>query len=82
MAVIKMWDWGGTWVAQLVKHLTVCFGSGHDLLVGKFKPHIELCANSMGPAWDSLSFSLSLSLSLSPLISLPLTLPSKQINFF
>ena len=29
---------GGAWVAQLVKHLTLDFGSGHDLAVHEFKP--------------------------------------------
>ena len=28
----------GTWVAQLVKHLTLDFGSGHDLTVREFEP--------------------------------------------
>ena len=35
-----------TWVAQLVKPLTVDFGSGHNLLVHEFEPHIGLCACS------------------------------------
>ena len=46
---------GGTWVAQSVKHLTLDFGSGHDLMVYDIKPHIGLCADSVEPAWDSLS---------------------------
>ena len=33
---------GGTWVAQSVKHSTLDFGSGHDLTVGKFEPHVGL----------------------------------------
>ena len=45
----------GTWVAQLVKHLTLGFDSGHDLTVQEWKPCIGLCANSVDPAWDSLS---------------------------
>ena len=28
----------GAWVAQSVKRLTAGFGSGHDLMVGEFKP--------------------------------------------
>ena len=28
----------GTWVAQLVKRLTLAFGSGHDLTVGETEP--------------------------------------------
>ena len=62
----------GAWGAQSAKHLTLDFGSGHNLVVHEFKPHIGLCADSAEPAWDSLStllsasspFSLSLSLSL------------------
>ena len=49
----------GTWVAQLVMRPTLSFGSGHDLTVHKFKPHIGLCADSMEPALDSLSPFLS-----------------------
>ena len=52
----------GTWVAQSVKHLTLGFCSGHDLMVHEFKPRIGLCADSAEPAWDSLSPSLSLPL--------------------
>ena len=48
----------GTWVTQLVKHPTLCFGSGHDLPVCEFEPRIRLCADSTQPAWDSLSPSL------------------------
>ena len=48
----------GAWVAQLVKHQTLDFSSGHDLTVHEFKPHIGLCADTAGPAWDSLSCSL------------------------
>ena len=32
----------GTWVAPLVKHLTLGFGSGHDLIVCGTKPHVRL----------------------------------------
>ena len=28
----------GTWVAQLVKHPALDFGSGHDLMVGEIEP--------------------------------------------
>ena len=44
-------DWGA-WVAQLVKRLTLDFGSGHDLAVHEIEPLVEL---SPEPAWDSLS---------------------------
>ena len=74
---------GGAWEAQLDKHQTLGFSSGHDLtlsvgllvsaqvmisLFHEIEPHIELCADSMEPACDSLSPSLcppSLMLSLS-----------------
>ena len=49
----------GTCVAQSVKHLTLDFGSGGDLMVQEYEPHIRLCADSVEPAWDSLSPSLS-----------------------
>ena len=45
----------GAWVAQLVKHPTLDFGSGHDLTVFGFKPHVRLCTGSREPAWNSLS---------------------------
>ena len=44
--------------AQTVKHVTLDFGSGHDLEVREFEPCIELCADSAEPDWDSLSPSL------------------------
>ena len=49
----------GAWVAQSVKHLTLDFSSGHDLMVHEIEPHCGLCADSVEPAWDSLSPSLS-----------------------
>ena len=58
-------------MAQLVKHLTFDFGSGHALMVCEVQPRLGPCADSTEPAWDSLSPSLkplpclcSLSLSL------------------
>uniref|UniRef100_A0ABI7Y6B1 V-type proton ATPase subunit C n=1 Tax=Felis catus TaxID=9685 RepID=A0ABI7Y6B1_FELCA len=33
-------------------------GSGHHLTVREVEPHLELCADSVEPAWDSLSLSL------------------------
>ena len=50
----------GIWVAQSVKHLTLGFCSGHELMVCEFEPRIRLCAESAEPARDSLSLSLSL----------------------
>ena len=54
-------------MAQLVEHLILDFGSGHDLMVRKFKPHIRFHADGAEPAWDSfsLSFSAPLPLALS-----------------
>ena len=43
----------GAWVAQSVKHPTLDFCSGRDLVV----PKIELCADSAEPAWDALPLS-------------------------
>ena len=31
----------GTWVAQLVEHLTLGFGSGHDLRVMRLSPTVD-----------------------------------------
>ena len=50
-----------TIVAQLVKHPTPGFSSGHDLPVHEFKP----CVGGVEPVWDFLFLSPSLSLSLS-----------------
>ena len=61
---IKLFS-GGTWVVQFVKHLTLDFGSSHDLIVLGLEPHVGLSANSVEPVWDFLSLSPSLSLSLS-----------------
>ena len=55
-------------VAQLVKCLALDFGSDHDLMVYEIEPYSRFCANSMEPAWDSLSPSLSTP----PLLSLSL----------
>ena len=40
----------GTWVAQLVKHPTLGFSSGHDLMVCEFKPLNGLCIDSVESA--------------------------------
>ena len=62
---------GGVWVAHLVKRPILDFGSGHDLTVPEFKPHM----GSVLTVWSLLgilslplhlcALSLSLSLSLS-----------------
>ena len=46
-------------MAQSVKPPALGFGSGHDLVVPEFEPHIRLCAASAEPAWDFLSPSFS-----------------------
>ena len=50
---------GGTWMAQLVKHPTLDFGSGHDLMVHEIEPRMGHCADRTKATWDSPSFSLS-----------------------
>ena len=49
--------------ARLVKCPTLGLGSSHDLTVCGIKPCVGLCADSAGPAWDSLSASLPCTLS-------------------
>ena len=51
-------DKQGTWVAQSVRHITLDFGSGHDLMVRQFKPLMGLFTAEA--TWDSLSPSLTL----------------------
>ena len=59
--------------------LTLDFSSGHDLTVHEFEPCVRLCADSVEPAWDSLS--LSLSLSAPPLLILSLSLKLNKLFF-
>ena len=59
---------GGHLGGSVVKRMTLGFSSGHDLTAHGFEPHIGLRADSVEPAWDSLSPSLSPSLAI--LISL------------
>ena len=49
---------GGAWGAQSVKCLTLDLGSGHDLTVCEIEPCVRFCADSMEPAWNSLSLFL------------------------
>ena len=62
------WCWCA-WVVQLVKHPTLGFSSGHDLVIFEFELHIGIYAGSAEPAWDCLCLSaqilLAVSLSLS-----------------
>ena len=53
-----------------VKHPILDFGSGQDLIVCEFKPHIGLCADR---AWSLLGI-LSPSLSSPPLLALYISL--------
>ena len=46
-------------MSQSVKHPTLDFGSGHDLMVHRIERHVGLHDDSMEPARDSLSPSLS-----------------------
>ena len=52
-------------MAQLVRHPTVEYGSGHDLMVRGFEPRVWLLTDSMEPSWDSLCASSSFFLFLS-----------------
>ena len=38
----------GAWVAQLVKHPTLDFSSGHDLMVHEFEPNMGLNPMTLG----------------------------------
>ena len=42
-SILKKRTSRGAWVAQSVEHQTLDFGSGHDLMVGEFKPCAGLC---------------------------------------
>ena len=64
---------GGTWVAQTIKH-PLDFGSGHGLTVSGIQPHDRLCTQSVEPAWDSLSAPLPLT----RMLSLPLSLSQNK----
>ena len=55
----------GAWVAQLVKHLTLGFGSHDHLMVHGIKPHVGLCVDYVDYLLEILSPSASPVLSLS-----------------
>ena len=63
-------------MAELVKRLTLDFGSGHDLTVHEFEPCVGLCTDSMEPAWGSLSPSLSDT----PLLTISLSFKNKHLS--
>ena len=64
----------GAWVAQLVKYLTLDFGSGHDFMVHEIEPAL----GSALSAWSLLVIlSLPLSLLLSPTRTLSQSLKNK-----
>ena len=67
----------GTWVIQSVEHLTLAFGSGHDLTVHEFQPCIRLRADNVEPVWD-----LCPSFSAPPLLTLYLSLSKINKYFF
>ena len=66
-------------MGQPVKHLTLDFGSGHDLTVHEMKPHIELCADSGEPVWNYVS-ALPTLLSLMHACALSLKINKHAIN--
>ena len=53
---------GGAWMAQLVEHLTLDFGSGHDLTICE----IESCIGLSLTAWSLLGILSLISLCPSP----------------
>ena len=65
-------------MAQSVKPPTLDFHSGHDVTVHVSEPRVRLCADSVEPAWDSLSRSLSAP----PLLVLTVSHKIKELNFF
>ena len=46
-------------MAQSIQRPTLGFSSGPGLTVRQLEPRIGLCADSVEPAWDSVSPSLS-----------------------
>ena len=66
--------------AQSVKRPTPDFGSGHDLTVRGIEPRVRLCADSVEPAWASLSPPLCPSLAHAWTLTHTHASLSKQIN--
>ena len=52
-------------MVQLVEHLNLGFGAGHDLMAHESEPHIGLHADNVELAWDFLFLSLCCSSALS-----------------
>ena len=65
-------------MAQLVRHQTPDFHSGHDITVREFKPYVGVCADSAELAWDSLSPSHFATPPLKLLLSLSLKINIKK----
>ena len=61
-------------MAQSIKHTTLGFSTGHDLMVPGFEPRVGLRADSVDAAWDSLFLPLSL------FLPHPLSLSLSKIN--
>ena len=70
VALIRKLAGEGAWVAQSVNHLTLAFGSHHDLTVRGFEP----CIGSMLTVWNLLGFSLSPFLCSSPTCAVSVSL--------
>ena len=68
-------------MAQSVEHPTLDFGSGHDLMVHGTESPVGLCADSMEPAWDSLSLLLSPNPPLHVHTHMPSLSLSKEIKY-
>ena len=64
-------------MAQSVKHPTLAFRSGHDLMVRGIKPHIRLCADSSEPG-TCFRFCVSLCPSLALSLKNKQTLKKKE----
>ena len=71
----------GEGVPGWLSHLSLHFGSGHDLTVCEFGPQVGLCADSSEPG-ARFGFCVSLSLSVPPLLTLCLSLLQKEIKIF
>ena len=71
----------GVRVAQLVEHLTLDFGSGHDFMIMRSSPVLG-SALGMESVWDSLLPSLSALFSLFLFLSLSLLFSVSLIYYY